>query len=48
MGKDNGLLAGVDSWQPDKDEVGSMRFSFDVIKAMMGKLMGWVSGNDKV
>ncbi len=48
MAQDNGLLASVDSWEPDKGEVGSMKFDFEVTKAMTTKLRGWVSGNDKV
>ncbi len=46
MGKDNGLLTGVDPWEPDEGEVGSMKFDFEVIKAMMARLRGWVSGCD--
>ncbi len=48
MAEDNRLLTGVDPWEPDEGEVGSMRFSFAVIKAMTDKLRGWISGNDNV
>ncbi len=46
MAEDNSLLVGVDSWEPDRDEAGSMRFDFEVTSAMMGKLRRWVSVND--
>ncbi len=48
MADDNSLLASVDPWVPHEGEVGDMRFSFEVTKAMMSKLRGWVSGNGKV
>jgi hypothetical protein len=38
MAEDNRLLTSLDSWEPNKDEVGDLRFTFEVIRAMMGKL----------
>ncbi|MCP4609773.1 MAG: hypothetical protein GY845_13785 [Planctomycetes bacterium] len=44
MAEDNRLLASPDPWEPDTGEVGSMKFDFAVIEAMMTKLREWVQG----
>ena len=38
LAQENGLLSHADPWEPDKDEVGYMRFDFAVTKAMLDRL----------